>query len=68
MGGNAEFTSEPRKESSMQQSSILEVPEHELDDEDWEDDEEFGSDDEELDLDEFDEGIEEDEDEAGEEV
>ncbi len=45
----------------MSLSTILEVPEREFDDEDWEEDEEFGTDDEELDLDEFDEGIEEDE-------
>jgi hypothetical protein len=37
----------------MSLSTILETPEHEFDDEDWEDDEEFGTDEEELDLDEL---------------
>lgn len=45
----------------MSLSTILEAPEHEFDDEDWEDDEEFGTD-EELELDEYDEPLE-DEDE-----
>jgi hypothetical protein len=44
----------------MSLSTILEVPEHEFDDEDWEEDEEFGTDDEELELDELDEVIDED--------
>ena len=37
----------------MSLGTILEAPEHEFDDEDWEDDEEFGTDEEELDLDEY---------------
>jgi hypothetical protein len=41
----------------MSLSTVLEIPEHEFDDEDWEDDEEFDSDAEELELDELDEGI-----------
>jgi hypothetical protein len=40
----------------------LEIPEHEFEDDDWQDDEEFGTDEEELELDEFDD-IDEDEEE-----
>ncbi len=47
----------------MSLGTILEAPEHEFDDEDWEDDEEFGTDGGELDLDEYDDPIEEDGDE-----
>jgi hypothetical protein len=48
------------KESRMSLSTILEIPEHEFDDEDWEEDaEEIGTDDEELDLDEYDEELDE---------
>jgi hypothetical protein len=47
----------------MSLGTILEAPEHELDDEDWEEDEEFDTDEEELDLDEYDDPpIDEDED------
>jgi hypothetical protein len=46
----------------MSLGTILEAPEHEFDDEDWEDDEELGPD-EELDLDEYEDPIEEDGDE-----
>ncbi len=48
----------------MPQRTILESPEHEFDDADWDEteDEEFGTDDEELDLDEPDEGLDEDDD------
>ncbi|MGA2164396.1 MAG: hypothetical protein ABSH36_07995 [Solirubrobacteraceae bacterium] len=46
----------------MSLGTILEAPEHEFDDEEWEDDEELGTD-EELDLDEYEDPIEEDEDE-----
>jgi hypothetical protein len=45
----------------MSLSTILEAPEHEFDDADWEEDE-FGTDDDELELDELDELIEEGED------
>ncbi|MFI5004281.1 MAG: hypothetical protein ACHQE6_04635 [Solirubrobacterales bacterium] len=41
----------------MSLGTVLEIPEHEFDDEDWEEDEEFGTDEEDLDLDEFDEGL-----------
>jgi hypothetical protein len=44
----------------MSLGTILETPEHEFDDEDWDEDEEFGTDGEELDLDEYDESLEED--------
>jgi hypothetical protein len=47
----------------MPLSSTLETPEHELDDDDWDDDEEFGTDGEELELDEFDDIDEQDDDE-----
>jgi hypothetical protein len=47
----------------MSLGTILEIPEHEFDDEDWEEDEEFGTDEEELDVDEFDEGLEDEGDE-----
>jgi hypothetical protein len=47
----------------MSLGTILEAPEHEFDDEEWEDDEEFDADGEELDLDEYDDPIEEDGDE-----
>jgi hypothetical protein len=40
----------------------LEIPEHEFEDDDWQDDEEFGTDEEELELDEFDDIDEDDED------
>jgi len=46
----------------MSANTALEIPEHEFDDEDWEEGDEFGTDDEELDLDEF-EDIDEDDDE-----
>ncbi len=45
----------------MPLSTHLEMPEHEFDDNDWDDDEEFGTDGEELELDEFDD-IDEDND------
>jgi hypothetical protein len=55
---------ESRKERAVSLSTILEAPEHEFDDEEWEDDEEFGADEEELELDEYDESLEDgDEDE-----
>jgi hypothetical protein len=47
----------------MSLSTILAAPEHEFDDQDWEEDEEFSTDEEELDLDEYDDGIVEDADE-----
>jgi hypothetical protein len=51
------------KEVSMPLArTILEAPEHQFEDDDWDDDEELGTDGEELDLDEFDD-IEEIEDE-----
>jgi hypothetical protein len=49
----------------MSLGTILESPEREFDDEDWEEDEEFGTGEEELDLDEYDEGLEDDGDEDG---
>jgi hypothetical protein len=49
------------KESTMPLGTILESPEHEFDDEDWED-EELGTDEEELDLDEQDDLLEDDDD------
>jgi hypothetical protein len=42
----------------MSLGTILEIPEHEFDDEDWAEDDEFGAEEEELELDEFDEGVE----------
>ncbi len=39
----------------MSLGTILEAPEREFDDEDWEEDEEFGTDEEELELDEYEE-------------
>ncbi len=50
----------------MSLSTILEIPEHEFDDEDWEEDEEFDADDGELELDEYEEvlGDEGDEDDV----
>jgi hypothetical protein len=55
---------EQRKGGDMPLSTVLEVesPEHEFEDDDWEEDEEFGTDEEELELDEYDEGLEEDDD------
>jgi hypothetical protein len=47
----------------MSLSTILETPEHEVDDEDWEEDEEFGTDEEELELDEYEEVLGDDGDE-----
>ncbi len=47
----------------MSLGTILEAPEHEFDDEDWEEDEEFGADDEELELDEYEEILGDDGDE-----
>lgn len=46
----------------MSLGTILEIPEREIDDEDWEEDEELGTD-EELELDEYDEGLEDEGDE-----
>jgi hypothetical protein len=48
----------------MPLSTILEIPEHEFDDADWDDaeDEEFGTEDEEFDLDEPEEGLDEEDD------
>jgi hypothetical protein len=54
-----------RKGGDMPHRTVLELPEHEIDDEDWEDDEELGTDEEELDLDEYDDDLDE-EDAAGE--
>jgi hypothetical protein len=54
----------PRKEGEMPLSTILELPERELGDEEWDEDEEFGTE-EELDLDEYDDDLGEDDD-AGE--
>jgi hypothetical protein len=59
MGENAQVHGEPRKEGEMPLSTILELPEHELDDEEWEEDEEFDAA-EELDLDEYDDDLEDD--------
>jgi hypothetical protein len=61
MGENAS-PSDPRKESEMPLSTILESPEQELGEEEWEEDEEFGAE-EELDLDEYDDIDEDDDDE-----
>jgi hypothetical protein len=49
----------------MPRSTILEIPEHELDDEEWEEVEELGEEDEDLDLDEYGEDLDDD-DEAAE--
>jgi hypothetical protein len=51
---------ETMKGEAMPLGIILEAPEHEFDDEDWEEDEEFGTDEEELDLDEEEELLEDD--------
>jgi hypothetical protein len=65
MGGKRKGHGEPRKESEMPLSTILELPEQELGEEEWEeDDEEFGA--EELDLDEYDDDLGEEDDDAGE--
>jgi hypothetical protein len=57
------FTHRVRKESDiMLASAVLEVPEHEFDDDDWDDAEEIDSDDLEVDLDEEDIELEDDDD------
>jgi hypothetical protein len=58
---SAERPTELPKEGDMPLTTILEAPDQELDDDDWEEDEELGE--EELDLDEY-EDYEEDDDEG----
>jgi hypothetical protein len=60
MGDRQTFAS--RRESDMHAGAILEVSEHEFDDEDWDDAEELDSDELDVDLDE--DGLEPEDDEG----
>jgi hypothetical protein len=50
---------QPERRADMPLSTILEISEHDLDEEEW-DDEGLGAEDEDLDLDELDDDFEED--------